>query len=53
MDLRMYWIVRNGAFAAALYFAMPYAEQYTAWHLVNAPRIGTLVTLTTIDDVKF
>jgi len=32
---------------------MPYAEQYTAWHLVNAPRIGTLVTLTTIDDVKF
>ena len=22
MDLRMYWIVRNGAFAAALYFAM-------------------------------
>ena len=32
---------------------VPYAEQYTAWHLVNAPRIGTLVTLTTIDDVKF
>ena len=32
---------------------IPYAEQYTAWHLVNAPRIGTLVTLTTIDDVKF
>jgi len=22
MDLRMYWILRNGAFAAALYFAM-------------------------------
>jgi nicotinamidase-related amidase len=32
---------------------IPYVEQYTAWHLVNAPRIGTLVTLTTIDDVKF
>ena len=32
---------------------LPYAEQYTAWHLVNAPRIGSLVTLTTIDDVKF
>jgi nicotinamidase-related amidase len=32
---------------------IPYAEQYTAWHLVNAPRIGTSVTLTTIDDVKF
>jgi len=32
---------------------VPYAEQYTAWHLVNAPRIGTVVTLTTIDDVKF
>ena len=32
---------------------LPYAEQYTAWHLVNAPRIGTAVTLTTIDDVKF
>jgi nicotinamidase-related amidase len=31
----------------------PYAEQYTAWHLVNAPRIGASVTLTTIDDVKF
>jgi nicotinamidase-related amidase len=32
---------------------IPYAEQYTAWHLVNAPRIGSSVTLTTIDDVKF
>jgi nicotinamidase-related amidase len=31
----------------------PYAEQYTAWHLVNAPRIGPSVTLTTIDDVRF
>jgi nicotinamidase-related amidase len=30
-----------------------YPEQYTTWHLVNAPRIGTSVTLTTIDDVKF
>ena len=32
---------------------IPYAEQYTAWHLANAPRIGSSVTLTTIDDVKF
>jgi nicotinamidase-related amidase len=32
---------------------LPYAEQYTAWHLVNAPRIGPSVTLTTIDDVTF
>jgi nicotinamidase-related amidase len=32
---------------------IPYAEQYTVWHLVNAPRIGTSVTLTTLDDVKF
>lgn len=31
---------------------IPYVEQYTAWHLVNAPRIET-VTLTTLDDVKF
>lgn len=31
---------------------IPYVEQYTAWHLVNAPRIET-VTLTAIDDVKF
>lgn len=30
-----------------------YAEQYTAWHLVNAPRIGPSVTLTTIDAIKF
>jgi nicotinamidase-related amidase len=30
-----------------------YPEQYTTWHLVNAPRIGTSVTLTRIDDVKF
>lgn len=31
----------------------PYAEQYTAWHLVNAPTFGNAVTLTTLDDVKF
>jgi nicotinamidase-related amidase len=30
-----------------------YAEQYTAWHLVNVPRIGPSVTLTTIDAIKF
>ena len=32
---------------------IPYAEQYTAWHLVHAPRIAASVTLTKIDDVKF
>jgi nicotinamidase-related amidase len=32
---------------------LPYAEQYTAWHLANAPRIDTFMTLTTLDDVKF
>jgi nicotinamidase-related amidase len=31
----------------------PYAEQYTAWHLVNAPIISNAVTLTTIDNIKF
>ena len=27
----------------------PYIEQYTTWHLVNAPRIGPQVTLTRMD----
>ncbi len=31
----------------------PYAEQYTAWHLTNAPRIGAQGTLTRIDLVGF
>ena len=31
----------------------PYAEQYVAWHLVNAPIISNAVTLTSIDNVKF
>lgn len=31
----------------------PYAEQYTAWHLASAPRIGAQVTLTRIDLVGF
>ena len=31
----------------------PYAEQYTAWHLANAPRVGAQVTLTRIDLVGF
>ena len=31
----------------------PYTEQYTAWHLVNAPTFGNAVTLTTLDAVKF
>jgi nicotinamidase-related amidase len=30
-----------------------YAEQYTAWHLVNAPRIGAQVTLTKMDLIRF
>lgn len=30
-----------------------YAEQYTAWHLGNAPRVGTQVTLTRLDLVSF
>jgi nicotinamidase-related amidase len=30
-----------------------YAEQYTAWHLANAPRIGAQVTLTRSDLVSF
>jgi hypothetical protein len=31
----------------------PFAEQYTAWHLVNAPIIGTHVKLTRCDWVRF
>jgi nicotinamidase-related amidase len=30
-----------------------YAEQYTAWHLANAPRIGAKVTLTRIDMIRY
>jgi nicotinamidase-related amidase len=30
-----------------------FAEQYTAWHLANAPRIGPQVTLTRTDLVSF
>ena len=30
-----------------------YAEQYTAWHLANAPRIGAQVTLTKIDLIRY
>ncbi len=33
--------------------ADPYIEQYTAWHLVNAPRVGPQVTLTRIDMIQF
>jgi nicotinamidase-related amidase len=29
-----------------------YAEQYTAWHLANAPRVSSKVTLTKIDLIK-
>ncbi len=31
----------------------PYAEQYTAWHLLNAPRVGPQVTLTKMDMIQF
>lgn len=32
---------------------LPYAEQYTAWHLVNVPVLSPAFTLTTIDGLKF
>ena len=31
----------------------PYAEQYTAWHLANAPRLANAVTLTKIDLIRY
>ena len=31
----------------------PYAEQYTAWHLANSPRVGPQVTLTRSDLVGY
>jgi nicotinamidase-related amidase len=31
----------------------PYAEQYTVWHLANAPRIGTQTTLTKFSMIGF
>jgi len=31
----------------------PYSEQYTAWHLVNAPVIAARTTLTKIELIKF
>ena len=30
-----------------------YAEQYTVWHLANAPLVSRAVTITTLDGVKF
>jgi nicotinamidase-related amidase len=30
-----------------------YSEQYTAWHLVNAPTVGARVTLTRSDQIRF
>ena len=30
-----------------------FAEQYTAWHLTNAPTVGQRVTLTKIDMIKY
>jgi nicotinamidase-related amidase len=30
-----------------------YVEQYTAWHLLNAPRVGAQVTLTRIDMIQY
>ena len=34
-------------------FDVLYAEQYTAWHLANAPIIGNHVKLTLCDEIKF
>ena len=31
----------------------PYPEQYTVWHLLNAPRVGPQVTLTKSDMIQF
>ncbi len=31
----------------------PYAEQYTAWHMLNAPGTRNRVTLTTFDQISF
>jgi len=31
----------------------PFAEQYTMWHLANAPGVSPRTTLTKIDDIKF
>lgn len=31
----------------------PYSEQYTAWHLANAPLVSRNVTLTKLDLIKF
>jgi nicotinamidase-related amidase len=31
----------------------PYVEQYSAWHLVNAPRVGAQVTLTRMDMMQY
>jgi hypothetical protein len=31
----------------------PYSEQYTAWHLANAPVVSRNVTLTKFDLIKF
>lgn len=31
----------------------PYAEQYVAWHMVNAPGVSQKTTLTRIDMIKF
>ncbi len=33
--------------------ADPYAEQYTTWHLANAPRVAPQVTLTRMDMIQF
>jgi len=30
-----------------------YAEQYVAWHLLNAPRISALTTLTKVDLIGY
>jgi nicotinamidase-related amidase len=32
---------------------IPYAEQYVAWNMLNAPRVGAQCTLTKIDLIQF
>jgi nicotinamidase-related amidase len=32
---------------------LPYSEQYTAWHLANAPLVSRNVTLTKLELIKF
>ena len=41
------------AVVVCLLCAPAFAEQYVAWHLLNAPRISTLVILTKIEMIGY